>query len=52
MRSSATLRRLRTDVTKMPWCLGLPYTMPLEIGFLRDPRRTATRYTTKPCFAL
>lgn len=42
-RSSATERRLRTAVTKMPWCLGLPYTMPLEMGFLRLPRRTATR---------
>jgi hypothetical protein len=47
--SSALDLRLRTHLSWLiPWFLGFPYTMPLGLGRLRPPRRTATRYTTKP----
>ena len=48
-RSSATDCSLRWNFScVIPCVLGLPYTIPLELGLLRLPRRTATRKMTKP----
>ena len=41
-RSSATLFRLRVGFScVMPWCTGLPYTMPCSTG--RDRQRTGSQ---------
>ena len=52
-RSSATERSERWNLSlRIPWWLGLPYTIPFGFGRLRPPRRTRVRKMTKPCLAL